>query len=262
MMPLDMATKKVYAAGTMQIGDYVQFGKYYGKPILWKVINIDADGSPMLYSEKILCVKPFDAAESGKDGRTGSNPYSNDEDRQRYGSNKWENSNIREWLNSNETKVTYTTQAPTNEAVWDGYNDYADEAGFQSNFSESERAARKPVTHKSILAEIDKGEKEGGTEKHQWNYSIDNVVANYDKAYYKNVTDKVYFLDVKELYDYVYKRNLEYRKMPSLAVLMKRGLRSISPVFTMVNAGPSAAHATVLCPLPLKLFLKSNLILG
>ena len=55
-----------------------------------------------------------------------------------YGSNKWENSNIREWLNSNDVEVNYTTQAPTKKAVWNGYNAYSHEAGLLTNFSSSE----------------------------------------------------------------------------------------------------------------------------
>lgn len=216
LIPIDAFVKRAYAAATMQVGDYVQFGSYYGKPILWKVINVDADGSPMLYSEKILCLKPFDAAESGNANQIGDNPYSTDYDRQQYGSNNWENSNIREWLNSSDTAVKYTTQPPTKDAVCDSYNAYEDEAGFLSNFSQSERAAIKPVTHKSILADIDKGQAEGGSAVMNYDLIIDTCVQNYDTAYYKNVSDRVYLLDAKELHDYVYTSSKnEYRRKPT-----------------------------------------------
>jgi hypothetical protein len=36
--------------------------KYYNEPILWRVINIDKDGDPLLFSEHILCLKAFDSA--------------------------------------------------------------------------------------------------------------------------------------------------------------------------------------------------------
>lgn len=207
------ANQKAYAASSMKIGDYVQFGQYLGSPILWRVINIGSDGSPVLFSEKILSIKPFDAAESGTFNKEGSNPYSTDKLRQAYGSNRWENSNIREWLNSSDTKVKYSTQPPTKEAVY--ANAYDNEAGFLNNFSEDEINAIKPVTHKSILADIDKEQKDGGTELHPYNENIDYSVQNYDKAYFENVTDKVYFLDIKEFNDYVYERGFDYIKKPT-----------------------------------------------
>ncbi|WP_127837519.1 DUF6273 domain-containing protein [Clostridium prolinivorans] len=212
IIPTNQNSNQVHAAGTMKVGDYVLFGKYLGKPILWRVINIE-NGSPLLFSEKIISIKAYDAAESGKYYRTGSNPYTTDEARQKYGSNQWENSNIREWLNSSDAKVKYTTQPPTKAAV--SQNAYDAEPGFLSNFTEAERNAIKPVTHKAILADIDKGKKTGGSEKHIYNENMITSLENYDVSYYKNVTDKVYLLDIKELYDYVYKRGYEYIKKPT-----------------------------------------------
>jgi|GEM_PF-786381 Bacterial surface proteins containing Ig-like domains len=203
--------KEVYAASTVKIGDYVQFGRYMDAPILWRVINLEEDGTPMLYAERILCLKPFDAVESGTfDEKT---TVAN---RQTYGSNKWENSNLREWLNSNASagNVKYTTQPPTEAAGW-GDNAYADEAGFLNSFSEAEINAIKTVTRKSLLADIDKSEKEGGTQWQQYNANIADCVTNYDKVYYKNLNEKVYLLDVKELHDYVYNRGWEYKKIPT-----------------------------------------------
>jgi hypothetical protein len=200
---------------SVKIGDYVQFGTYLNAPILWRVINLDSEGSPLIFAESALCLKPFDVAESGKESQTGANPYSDIEARQQYGSNKWENSDIRQWLNSGDSVVKYITQAPTNEAVYQGNNDYADEAGFLNHFSEAERNAIKPVTRKSLLAEVDSGEKTGGTEGHQLDVDIKTCVTNYDKVYYKNLTDKVFLLGVKELHDYVYDRGFEYKRKPT-----------------------------------------------
>lgn len=206
---------KVKAQSIMKVGDYVRFGNYLGKPILWRVINIDNDGSPMLYSERILCLKAFDAAESGKYEDDEGKSYNGDEYRQKLGSNNWENSNIREWLNSDEAKVNYTTQPPTKDAIYEGYNDFSAEAGFLSNFSTDERSAIKPIIHKFILSESNKDLRTGGNEKHMWNADIGDCVQNFDEAYYKNVTDKVYLLDLKEIHDYVYNRGWEYRRMPT-----------------------------------------------
>lgn len=208
------STQKVYAASnTIKVGDYVQFGEYLDKPILWKVINIDSDGSPMLFSDKIISLKPFDAAESGTNAKQLDNPYSSDQYRQTMGSNRWKNSNIRDWLNSNDYVVKYSTQAPTKEAS--NYNSYDKEPGFLTNFTKDELRSIKPVNHKSILASIDKSEKAGGTEAHFYNENLANCLEHYDSAYYENVTDKVYLLDVKEFYDYIYKRGFDFIKKPT-----------------------------------------------
>ncbi len=130
-------------AQNIKVGDYVQFGKYYGDPILWKCVKKE-DGSPMLVSEYILCLKAFDAAESGIDS-VGS------DDVQKFGSNKWSSSNIKEWLNS-EGKVNYTTQAPVKGSV--NENEYADEPGFLSNFSSLERDLVKPVDHDGVTDKV------------------------------------------------------------------------------------------------------------
>ena len=206
--------REAFATSNVKIGDYVQFGKYLNKPILWRVINIEEDGSPMLLSEKILCLKPFDASESGKAGESGGK-YTTELLRQEFGSGKWENSNIREWLNSKDAVVKYTTQPPTKATIWSGFNDYATEAGFLSNFSETERNMIKPVIRKSILHILDKDEKDGGTEFHRADYSVSSCVTNYDSAYYKNLSDQVYLIGVKELHDYVYSRGWENSKMPT-----------------------------------------------
>lgn len=214
--------KEAYAAATMKVGDYVQFGKYLGTSILWRVINVDADGSPMLWSDKILCLKAFDAAESGIAGKVGKNKYSINVDRQENGSNKWENSNLREWLNSSDNTVKYTTQPPTKEAVFDGKNSYSDEAGFLSNFSEAEINTLKPISRKTILHQTDKGEKDGGTEDYEWKANIETGLPNYSNAYYKNVSDKVYLLDINELNSYVYTNDKirNYVKSPTKEAVM------------------------------------------
>lgn len=205
LLPFNLFENKAYAASTMQVGDYVEFGSYLGKNIIWRVVNIDSTGSPLLYAENIVTFKDFDAAESG-DYHYYYNNKNINEDRQAFGSNNWKTSNLREWLNSSNTRISYSTQAPTKMSVKDGYDAYADEAGFLSNFSKAENNLIKPVTHKSILAEIDKGSNTFGTEGYQYNTSIALSIQNYDKAYYENVTDKVFILDVKELHDYVYNR--------------------------------------------------------
>ncbi len=61
----------------------------------------------------------------------------------------------------------------------------------------------KPVTQKSLLAECDaiEGIKIGGTEVYRDGENINSIVQNYSTAYYENVTDTVFLLDVQQLYN-------------------------------------------------------------
>ena len=130
------------AATNINIGDYIEMGEYYGEPILWRCVDIDENG-PLILSDKIICLKPFDAAGDNTSGSHGwgvNNGYY----RRQYGSNYWVDSNIRCWLNSNETagNVTWLCgNPPDNDHVPDGYNDYAEEVGFKRNFSWEELKA-------------------------------------------------------------------------------------------------------------------------
>ena len=205
---------------TLNIGEYVQFGKYYNKPILWRVINKKDDGSIMLFSEKIICFKAFDANGDLTDGR-------GDKERKKYGSNYWEKSNIREWLRSSSLKVNYSHQQPDKAHLVQGsqasVQPYANEAGFLYNFTASERVAIQPVTRKCVLAGVDKAVKDGGSEIYRYNWLLSNFLANYDNSYYKNITDTVFLLDVKELSDYVINRGGEFRREPIEEALINSG---------------------------------------
>jgi serine/threonine protein phosphatase PrpC len=62
----------------LKIGDYVQFGEWDTVPLKWRVIHKDDDGKSLLFSAQILTKKPFDID----------------------GSNRYETSSLRQWLNS------------------------------------------------------------------------------------------------------------------------------------------------------------------
>ncbi len=161
------------ATESIKVGEYVQLGSYNGDPILWKVINIDNNG-PLLLSDKILCMKAFDSV---------------------GGNNYWEDSDIRQWLNSMEK-------------------------GFlaEGNFTLDERKAIKVVNRQVLLSESDKDKAEGGSEKYLYPDGagyIQDAVQNYDKAYYHTVTDSVFFLNIKELKQYFYDREWEHRACPT-----------------------------------------------
>lgn len=187
-------TVSISAAGeNIKIGDYMTLGTYYGEPIVWRCVDIDENG-PLMLSDKILCLKSFDA--------NGSSSYHNDgwgTVRKAYGSNCWSDSSIRQWLNASGT-VQYTHCSPTDQRVLGGLNAYADENGFLTNFSDSEKAMIKTVTQKNYLnawdAESRSSYRSGGTTK--LIYSLSLVEMDYSGYYYQNVTDSVFLLNPEQ----------------------------------------------------------------
>jgi hypothetical protein len=204
----------------LKVGQVIQFGNYYGKPINWRVIHINGSGEPLLLTSEIVTLKPFDASESGVYNKIGDTTFDNkmpkdqiythytQEDMRAYkGSNDWASSNIREWLNSDEKAVKYTTQPPTESAVWYGKNDYDKEKGFLFNFSSEEKALIKPVTHKSYVSVLEKAHASGGSALYDFKQgSLDEVWYNLEDAYYRSVEDKVFLLSVEEALEYIYDR--------------------------------------------------------
>ena len=195
------------APPTVSIGQYIQFGKYNDAPILWRVIHKDpTTGDPILFSDRILTLKAFDAKGS----------YHTDTTRLSNGSSYYPDSNIRQWLNSNSANsgantIDWIQNDPSAANMWNGYNPYNTEKGFlaDGNFTSTERSLIKPYTHKVLLVGVDQAKKDGGTANHTWNANIANVVQNYDTtAYFQNVTDSIFMLSVKQLKEWVYDNRL------------------------------------------------------
>jgi len=82
---------------TVKTGDYLLFGRFLGKPVLWRAIETGNEKGILVFSEKVLCFKSFDASE-------GLSGMKEDSNRKMYGSNCWEFSNLRDWLNSLDVK--------------------------------------------------------------------------------------------------------------------------------------------------------------
>ena len=130
---------------TLAVGAKVRdpLSKYYGVPVGFQIADKNHAGYPAnsttLAAEKILCLKAFDAKESGGNS-----------DRQNYGNNRYSLANIRQWLNKSGTNW-YQAQhsydrAPGSSYVWSGYNAYDTEAGFKTGFSPQFLAAILPTT--------------------------------------------------------------------------------------------------------------------
>lgn len=202
----------------LKAGQILRFGSYYGKPIDWMVIHVDNEGKPLLLTTHILTLKPFDASESGTYNKTGDVTFDNkkpkDEVYTSYtteemiamkGSNSWASSNLRQWLNSDQKKVSYSTQAPSASAVWGGYNDYDKEMGFLYNFTETEKALIKKVKNKSVVSITEKDKAVGGSALYNFSRSsLEDAWHNTDEAYYTYVEDKIFLLSVEEALSYIY----------------------------------------------------------
>ncbi len=197
------------AKPTPKIGQYVQFGSYLSKPVVWRVINLDANGNPLLFSESILALKAFDAA----------GPLHNDAVRKKFGSNLYEHSTLRRWLNSNDVAVTWKKNLPAPQNFMDKKGDYTKEPGFLSatNFTTWEQSLMVPTTNRVILHHSDQVIKTGGNSSLLFDAKISSALQNYDKnAFYQLLSDKVFLLSVQQLHAFVYNRGYDIRSKPTL----------------------------------------------
>lgn len=186
----------------INIGDYIEFGTYNGDSILWQVIDFDNDGDPLLFSEYIISLKSFDS----------SGDYFTDSVRKSFGSNEWENSNLRQWLNSSDNEIQWLQNPPSDENAWG--NPYDTENGFLgiSNFTAPDRNCIKPVVHKYVTVQENSI---GGSELYKRiNWKID-YQDNYKDAYYQMITDKVFLLSAEEIVEKLYQKGFEWRAFPT-----------------------------------------------
>ena len=144
------APDEAESTSAVKLGDAITLGQYYVEPIQWRIIKLSEDGKQgVVITEKIISMKAFDAAESGKFnvyegasyGNTPSEEIDGEIQKQIRGNNSWEESNIRRWLNAETRAIIYEDQIPSNEAMVEGKNGYNEEAGFLYNFTEEEREA-------------------------------------------------------------------------------------------------------------------------
>lgn len=170
--------KQLFARDTLTIGDYIELGEYKDEKILWQIINIDDEKGILLFSDKILDTLPYShKKESGNDNRDN------------FGSNLWEESFIRKWLNDKDS------------------ND-----GFLEDFNENEINLIEDTKVKSVLSYMDISKAEGGNRPIYWTYTPMFVKQNYDNAYYITTMDKVFLLSINEFNEYVFNNKLSTEK--------------------------------------------------
>ena len=194
----------VRAAGAetgVQLGDYIQLGRYDGEPILWRCVSVDENG-PLMLSDKVLCDSmPYDA-QTSENSTSGSHRRSGY--RSKYGSNHWRDSDMRSWLNSDAKagQVKWLCGNPPKDGYIMGGGAYDGKAGFLNGFTRDEAAAIKTVTQRSIVShpEYTAGYIDAPGTDLPYNTDIGSVADGYEGAHYENITDKVFLLDVKQLH--------------------------------------------------------------
>ncbi len=215
----------------IKIGDYMKFGNLNSvtpgesqsvggkthEPIIWRVININENKVTLFSQDPVEKGKPFDVG--------GVDPvYHNTASREEFGSNNWKDSTLRQWLNSDESNVSWTHCPPVMNYKFsydginqnnDGYDDYP---GFLSDafFTEFERSCIKETT----------------------NYFVDTEDGDYITK------DKVFLLsefEVSFLADRVHDLRLADGEFPSnLTMYWLR--ESIRPKYTYVDVWEKGVH--------------------
>lgn len=184
---------------SIQIGDCIELGHYLGQPIVWRCVGIDENG-PLMLSDKVLCLKSYDAKGNSD---THYVPGTFSTIRKSYGSNCWADSNLREWLNSNEDSVSWSHDKPSVDNVYNGYNAYDNEAGFLTCFTDEELNYVSDTTQKVYTneAEYIRGLTDGGTSEY-WLTSgqhLEDLSLDFSDIYYQYVTDKFFVPNVIQL---------------------------------------------------------------
>lgn len=170
----------VYVLGSSNVGGIVEFGKYHGIPIQYKIggmRDVDGDGQEelFLYSKDILSYKEYSA----------------------NGLADWRKSTLRTWLNSLDVNVAYDEgNIPS----------YASQPGFMSWFTDRELSVMVPVTQKTLIHETlspDGGSNAiGWTDKWPGCYTDAVGDRNINTAYHVLTTDTVFIPSITDMYDY------------------------------------------------------------
>lgn len=184
-------------AAEVKVGDRLKIGTLYGEDIVWRCVDTDENGS-LILADQILTLRAFDA----------SGEHSGDYKmlKKNYGNNNWDTSNLKAWLNSDEENVEwFCGNAPSEQHVWGGCNAYDDEPGFLCGFTETQIGAIKEVRQKQLLTYNDvyteKKTCEGEDVHISYSSAVGSSLNNYDTAFYTTSEDKVFVLDMKQLYN-------------------------------------------------------------
>ncbi|WP_242306405.1 OmpL47-type beta-barrel domain-containing protein [Bacillus cereus group sp. BfR-BA-01317] len=137
-----------------------------------------------------------------------------------WGSSYWGSSNIREWLNSTDSVVKYTNLPPSSQKL--GNTAYDMEPGFLTTFTKSEQEGIAVTNHRVHVNfhDANTGGKHGGglqrppahVDNQSLLFQLPNIEREKMDYFYRNEKDKVFLLNIWEVYDYIQKRGLPLTK--------------------------------------------------
>ena len=171
-----VAAEEAVLVQDLQIGDYFTLGEYNGEPIVWRYAA-DDDNGKLIVSDKILCIKP---------------PGNIYKSTLLENKNFWQNSYIREWLNSTVAEGEKDWGVDILYLLKDDID--TDEKGFLhvSNFSLSERSVMKQTSQWTMLPEDKLYLSENG------NFNAYNAYKKYVQARPQDGGITIYY-DISEL---------------------------------------------------------------
>ena len=135
---------------SLSLGSTFNLGKYQVASetpwdIEWEIVHQESNYQ-IAMAKQILDLRPFDAKESSN----------SDSNRQKYGNNNWQYSNIEQWLNSDASagswySAQHSADAPPSSAnIWVSnnvaYNPYDTKPGFLYYWSNEEKSVLKDMT--------------------------------------------------------------------------------------------------------------------
>ncbi len=153
-------------------GAYIKYGSFEGQELVWQIID-NNNNELLLLSANIISKGQYDTGFKAED-----------EERKEFGSNLWEGSDIRRWLNG------------------PFLDEIVEKEGDNQVFSE--------IT--SYLSIKDKSRSEKGRRPLYWTYVPEAVDWESEEALQKINYDRVFLLEGSELKKYVVNNNLEHRR--------------------------------------------------
>lgn len=184
MFPVNAVVAK--NSNEIKVGDEILFGEYNGSQIKWICADINENGY-LMFAEDVICIKEFD-----KEGA--STQYHSDgwgSVRKNSGSNCWQDSNIRQWLNTNGS-VEYSHCNPS----------YSEEAGFLSCFTDYELNLIVSYKHMVTINEYEThraGYCDGGQRETTDIYSISSFPSDISPFYHKTLNDRFFLIGQPEI---------------------------------------------------------------
>lgn len=199
----------------IEVGTYIQLGKYNGESIVWRCIDNDENGK-LILSDKILCYKVYDVGDKNENRLNDLGWQMHDE----CGNGFWEESQIRAWLNAKEFggSINWPSgYAPSGNPMNNGTPfPYDTEDGFLSpaNFTETELSVMKTTAQWQILSSWNKELSTNGVSHvFQANALIygdgrgdrgflyrDVTKLNHVEGAMYRLSDTMFLLDVRQIY--------------------------------------------------------------